>query len=133
MLNPPAMIVNGRPMTPKAKKSDGGLAGTPASPGVASGNVLVLDDPFSCMGRKLPGNSVVVAPIITPALAYSLVGCSAIVTEIGGMASHGAIVAREMGIPAVVGVTGARAVLRTGMSVAVNGGTGEIEMTGSAR
>ena len=133
LLNPPPMIVNGRAMTPKSKKSEQSLTGTPASPGVASGSVLVLNDPFSCMGKQLPMNSVIVAPIITPALAYSLMGCAALVTEIGGLASHGAIVAREMAIPAVVGVSSARTVLSTGMSVEVNGSTGEINMVGSRR
>lgn len=127
------MIVNGRAMTPKGKKSAEGLTGTPASPGVASGTVLVLNDPFGCMGKPLPKNCVVVAPIVTPALAYSLMDCAALVTEIGGLASHGAIVAREMGVPAVVGVTNARSVLATGMSVSVNGGSGEIDIMGPGR
>ena len=92
--------------------------------------MLVLNDPFSCAGKKLPQNAVVVAPIITPSLAYSLIGCAAVVTEIGGLASHGAIVAREMAIPAVVGVNKARAILQTGMSVTVDGSQGEINILG---
>jgi amino acid adenylation domain-containing protein len=115
-------------MSPKAGAPATSLAGVPASPGVASGIVLVLNDPFSCVGKQLPKNAVVVAPIITPSLAYSLIGCAAIVTEIGGLASHGAIVAREMAIPAVVGVARARAILQTGMSVTVDGGEGEIKV-----
>lgn len=133
LLSPPPMIMNGRAMRPKAGKARTLLSGTPASPGVASGIVLVLNDPFSCVGKQLPKNTVVVAPIVTPALAYSLIGCAAIVTEIGGLASHGAIVAREMAIPAVVGVSNARSMLLTGMSVAVDGSQGEINILGGGR
>jgi pyruvate,water dikinase len=130
-LSPPPMIVNGRAMVPKAEKPASTLRGTPASPGVASGIVLVLNDPFGCVAKRLPGNAVVVAPIVTPSLAYSLIGCSAVVTEIGGLASHGAIVARELAIPAVVGVGRARTILQTGMSVTVDGTQGEINILGT--
>ena len=128
-LSPPAMIVNGRPMNPKAKLDDGVLTGTAASAGVYSGTVVVLNDPFNCTAKALPKNVIVVAPIITPSLAYTLIGCGAIVTEIGGFASHGAIVAREMGIPAVVGVAGARERMMTGMVVTVDGAKGEVYLT----
>jgi pyruvate,water dikinase len=133
MLSPPPMIVNGRAMTPKSRSSGTGLVGTPASPGVANGIVLMLNDPFRCVGKQLPKDAVVVAPVVTPALAYSLIGCAALVTEIGGLASHGAIVAREMAIPAVVGVANVRSSLQTGMSVSVDGSTGKIEILSAQR
>ena len=125
-LSPPAMIVNGRPMNPKPKSNDGILTGTAASAGIYSGTVVVLNDPFNCTVKTLPKDVIVVAPIITPSLAYTLIGCGAIVTEVGGFASHGAIVAREMGIPAVIGVAGARERMMTGMVVTVDGTKGEI-------
>ncbi|MCZ6854252.1 MAG: PEP-utilizing enzyme [Gammaproteobacteria bacterium] len=126
LLSPPPLIINGRPVIPKSKNEGNALIGTPASPGVANGTVVVLNDPFSCMGKQLPRNAVIVAPIVTPSLAYSLIGCAALVTEAGGLASHGAIVAREMGIPAVVGISTARARLVTGMPVTVDGTRGEV-------
>ncbi|MFM7140706.1 MAG: PEP-utilizing enzyme, partial [Alphaproteobacteria bacterium] len=58
--------------------------------------------------------------------ALSLAG--AIVLEMGGLLSHGAIVARELGIPAVVDVAGATRMLRTGDLVTVDGTTGEISV-----
>lgn len=127
-LSPPPMIINGRPMTPKSKRGNSVLTGTPASPGTAVGVVLVLDDPFGTVGKSLPVNAVIVTPVVTPALAYSLSGCAAIVTEAGGLASHGAIVARELSIPAVVGVTTARGNLLSGMSVTVDGTAGRIKI-----
>jgi len=125
-LTPPAMIVNGRPMTPKTVAADGKLRGLGASPGIASGPVIIINDPFSCHTQRLPKNAIIVAPLLSPAFAYSLLGCAALITEIGGLASHGAIIAREMGIPAVVGVKGAREHVRTGMQVTVDGTSGEV-------
>ncbi len=126
VLSPPALIVNGRPKNPRTRAEHGVLKGTPASPGIASGIAVVIDDPFSRNIDTLPANSVVIVPIVTPAFAYMLIGCAAIVTEIGGMASHGAIVAREMGIPAVVGIKGLREQLKSGMKVTVDGTRGEV-------
>ena len=128
-LSPPAMIVNGRPMNPKTKAKDGVINGVAASPGMANGTVIILNDPFSCSAKTLPKNAIIVAPIITPSFAYSLMGCAAVITETGGMASHGAIVAREMGIPAVVGIKGARELLQTGMKVTVDGTLGQVIIT----
>ena len=125
-LSPPALIINGRPKNPKTKSDQGVLKGTAASPGIASGTVVVINDPFSRNIDTLPANSIVVVPIVTPAFAYMLIGCAAIVTEIGGMASHGAIVAREMGIPAVVGIKGIRDQVQSGMTVTVDGTRGEV-------
>ncbi len=126
LLSPPALIVNGRPKNPKTRSDHGVLSGTAASPGIASGTVVVVNDPFSRNVDTLPANSIVVVPIVTPAFAYMLIGCAAIVTEIGGMASHGAIVAREMGVPAVVGIKGIREQLQSGMTVTVDGTNGRV-------
>jgi pyruvate,water dikinase len=53
-----------------------------------------------------------------------------LVIERGGMLSHGAIIAREYGIPAVVGVEGATRRIRTGEQVRVDGDEGVVELTG---
>ena len=127
-LNAPPMIMNGRPKSPGQQTDKRELHGTAASPGAAQGAVLVVRDPFRHMGKPLPPGSVIVAPVLTPALAYSLSGCAALITEVGGLASHGAIVARELGIPAVVGLQGAMQRLQTGTVVAVNGAAGTVSI-----
>ena len=132
LLSPPPLIVNGKPRNPRARHREGVFNGIPASAGTATGTAVVIDDPFSQGITALPPNSVVVVPLVTPAFAYLLADCAALVTEIGGMTSHAAIVAREMGIPAVVGIQGIRNDLRTGMSVVVDGGEGRVALAGVA-
>ena len=57
LLSPPPMIMNGRAITPKANSSVSTLTGTPASPGATTGIVLVLNNPFSCVGKQFPKNT----------------------------------------------------------------------------
>jgi pyruvate,water dikinase len=70
---------------------------------------------------------VVVARAVTPALAVLAVGCAALVSETGGPLDHGASIARELGIPCVVGCTGAWQQLADGALVEVDGATGRVE------
>ena len=72
---------------------------------------------------------VVVARAITPALAVLVAGCSALVSETGGLLDHGASLARELGIPCVVGCTDAWATLTDGMLVTVDGDGGTVTPT----
>ena len=69
-LSPPALIVNGRPKNPKTRSDDGVLSGTPASPGIASGTAVVVNDPFSRNSDSLPGTSISLADI-SPARSCS--------------------------------------------------------------
>jgi phosphohistidine swiveling domain-containing protein len=69
----------------------------------------------------------VVTRAITPALAMSLEGCAALVSETGGLLDHGAALARELAIPCVVGCTGAWTQLTDGMLVSVDGDAGLVE------
>ncbi|HEY0986012.1 MAG TPA: PEP/pyruvate-binding domain-containing protein [Kofleriaceae bacterium] len=69
-------------------------------------------------------NSVVVTRAITPALAMIVEGCAALVSETGGLLDHGAALARELGIPCVVGCAGAWSQLTDGMLVSVDGDAG---------
>jgi pyruvate,water dikinase len=121
---PPLVIVDGKPLL---DAPEGTLKGTPACAGRASGVAFVLHNPL-LLPAVLPAGSVVVTPVLTPALAYTLTACAAIVTELGGFASHGAIVARELGIPAVVGVPGATRALCSGRVISVDGSAGTIEV-----
>jgi pyruvate,water dikinase len=101
----------------------GVLTGTPASPGVYEGPVRVIFDPREA---KLEPGEVLVAPGTDPAWTPLFLSAGALVMEIGGMISHGSVVAREYGIPAVVGVTGATQQLHTGQRVRVDGENGQV-------
>jgi pyruvate,water dikinase len=74
-----------------------------------------------------PGE-VLVAAITTPAWTPLFAMAAAIVTDVGGPLSHGSIVAREYGIPAVLGTGVATRRIRSGQKVAVDGGQGTVEI-----
>ncbi len=103
--------------------------GTPASPGIATGPVRVV---FNPAGAVLQPGEVLVAPSTDPAWTPLFLAASALVMEMGGMMSHGAVVARELGIPAVVGVAAATARIKTGETVTVDGTRGAIFPAGAA-
>jgi pyruvate,water dikinase len=86
----------------------------------------VLDGP-EAFDQMEPGE-VLVAAITTPAWTPLFAMASAIVTDVGGPLSHGSIVAREYGIPAVLGTGGATRRLRTGDRVRVDGTKGTVEI-----
>ena len=74
---------------------------------------------------------VIVVRAVTPALAVLVVGCAALVSETGGLLDHGAALARELGIPCVVGCHDAWSELSDGMLVTVHGDAGTVETTGN--
>ncbi|WP_027501383.1 PEP/pyruvate-binding domain-containing protein [Rhodococcus sp. UNC363MFTsu5.1] len=100
------------------------LAGTPAGPGIAAGPVRVIGrlDDFT----RFRGGDVLVCRTTSPAWTPLLARAAAVVTEIGGVLAHAAIVAREFGIPAVTAAAGATAVLADGMRVIVDGTNGTV-------
>jgi phosphohistidine swiveling domain-containing protein len=100
------------------------LAGIAASSGVASGAARLIRHPFEA-ARLQPGD-VLVAPSTDTGWTPLFLRAAAIVTEVGGYLSHGAIVAREFGLPAVVNVPGVMSELRDGETITVDGDTGKI-------
>ncbi len=108
----------------------GALVGTPASVGMYEGRVRVIRDP---KGAKLAQGEILVAPGTDPAWTPLFLSAGALVMEIGGAMSHGSVVAREYGIPAVVGVVGATEQLHTGQLIRVDGGAGTIEILSEDR
>lgn len=98
--------------------------GTGAAPGIAVAPVLVLTDSLESM-TVTPGK-IIVKQAIAPQETWVLNGAAGLITEEGGISSHGAIVARELGIPALVGVSQATHYLFTGDLIHINGETGEI-------
>ncbi|AXJ09724.1 pyruvate kinase [Arthrobacter sp. PM3] len=108
----------------KSPASDS-LAGTPASAGSATGTVRVILDP---VGAHLEPGEILVAPSTDPGWTPLFMTAGALVMEMGGVISHGAVVAREYGIPAVVGVPDATIRLQSGQRVTVDGSAGTVRL-----
>jgi pyruvate,water dikinase len=107
------------------ESDDSKLKGSPVSPGVAEGPVRVVLDPLNA---NLSPGEILVCQGTDPAWTPLFLAAGGLVMEVGGMMTHGAIVAREYGIPAVVGVHQATTILQTGQRIQVNGSTGEIHL-----
>jgi pyruvate,water dikinase len=102
------------------------LRGTGACGGAYRGRAAVLEDAQQAAGLS-PG-SLLVTRQTDPGWAAVFFVVRGLVVERGGMLSHGAIIAREYGIPAVVGVPGAMDLIRNGDDVEVNGDRGTVEI-----
>src|SRR5262249_11678090 len=89
---------------PRLPPEGGGLVGVGVAAGRASGAARILRHPDE--GRRLQKGEVLVAPTTDPGWTPLFLRASALVLEVGGYLSHGAIVAREYGIPAVVNLPG---------------------------
>jgi pyruvate,water dikinase len=100
------------------------LSGLPASPGVARGRVKLVRDQTEF--HRLERGDVLVCPVTTPAWTPLFSLAAAVVTDIGGPLSHAANVAREEGIPAVLGTDVATRVLHDGETVLVDGTAGRV-------
>ena len=109
-----------------ARSQDGGpeLSGTPASPGVAEGVARVVKTVRELADVR--DGEIIVCSITSPAWAPIFTKVSAVVTDIGGVMSHAAIVCREYGLPAVVGTGRATSQIRTGQLVSVDGSAGTV-------
>jgi len=97
------------------------LEGLAASPGRVTGRAKVIHDLRSA---HLEAGEILVAPATNPAWSPLLLAAGGLVTEIGGLLSHGAIVAREYGLPAVLNVRDATRLIRTGQRITVDGEAG---------
>jgi pyruvate,water dikinase len=109
-----------------ASAVDGGmlLRGSPGSPGIAEGIVRVVHSGAE-FGTLRPGE-VLVAPFTNPGWTPLFSRAAAVVVDTGGAGSHAAIVAREYGIPAVMGTADGTRRLVDGTRVRVNGTTGVV-------
>lgn len=104
---------------------DGDLVGAGVSPGVAEGRVRVVSDPRTA--RLEPGD-ILVCRGTDPAWTPLFLTAGGLITEVGGLMTHGSVVARECGIPAVVGVDAATTRLIDGQRVRLDGTTGAIQV-----
>jgi pyruvate,water dikinase len=126
-IDAPAVITS-EGEVPLARRGGGGpttLVGTGVSPGVVEGRVRVVHDPS---GVSLDAGEVLVCPSSDPAWTPLFSVASGLVTEVGGRLTHGSLVAREYGLPAVVSVPDATTRLREGQRVRVDGTRGTVEM-----
>ena len=99
------------------------LKGIGASAGEIEGKVKVIRD-LNCSSDDFKEGNILVAKITNPAMIMIISKAGAIVTDIGGITSHPAIVARELGIPCIVGTEKATKVLKDGMKIRVDGKKG---------
>lgn len=123
---PPDIIMGDTPKysEPATKSSGSFLAGMPVAAGRASGIARLISHPDE--GRRLQPGDVMVAPSTDPGWTPLFLKASAVIMETGGFLSHGAIVAREYGIPAVVNIPGVMQVIKEGMNVDVDGDEGKV-------
>lgn len=103
-----------------------GIRGLPASPGRATGSARIIRGPEE-FNRLRPGD-VLVAPSTAPAWTTLFARAVAVVTDSGSVLAHASLVAREYGIPAVVGVGDATVRIRDGQVVTVDGSVGIVEV-----
>ncbi|HXD58525.1 MAG TPA: PEP-utilizing enzyme, partial [Thermoleophilaceae bacterium] len=104
----------------------GDLTGMAAAPGEVEGPARIVYD-ASELGELREGE-VLIAPVTAPSWGPAFARVSAVVTDIGGMMSHAAIVCREYGLPAVTGTGLATSTIRTGQRVRVDGSAGTVTL-----
>lgn len=101
------------------------VVGSGVSPGVAEGAARVVFNPADA---TLHPGEILVCPGTDPSWTPLFLAAGGLVMEVGGMMTHGSVVAREYGIPAVVGVDRATERLQTGQRVRVDGGSGRVDI-----
>ncbi len=106
------------------------LAGLGGSAGRVTGVAKVIQGPEEF--DKLKNGEILVAPLTNPVWTPLFAIAGGVVTEVGGMLSHGAIVAREYGIPAVLSAAGATGRIRDGQTITVDGNKGVVLLTAKA-
>eukprot|EP01080_Neovahlkampfia_damariscottae_P007827 gene7827-12301_t len=99
--------------------------GQGVAPGISTGIVRVVVDPAKAIINE---GEIIVAKNIDPAFSALFSHCVALVSEVGGLMTHGSVVAREMNIPAVVGVFNGTYILKTGQRIKVNGNIGTVQI-----
>jgi pyruvate,water dikinase len=117
-------------LAPPVAAADGTLVGMAAAPGRATGPARVIRDPA---GARIEPGEILVAPTTDPGWTPLFLTARALVTEIGAPLAHGPTVAREYGIPAVIGVRDATREISTGQIITVDGTAGTVTVEEAAR
>jgi len=113
-------------MPEKILKTDNNLNGIACSYGVIEGDIYIAKTVNEA--NEMPNGKIMVTQFTNPAWTVYFSKISGLITETGGMLSHGAIISREYGIPAVLGVSNCTKILKTGDRVRLNGNSGVIEI-----
>ncbi|MEJ2852401.1 MULTISPECIES: rifamycin-inactivating phosphotransferase [unclassified Saccharothrix] len=128
-LTPPRVLTSdGESVTGQYRRDDlpaGALVGLPVSGGTIEGRARVILDMTEA---DLEPGDILVTAHTDPSWSPLFVAIEGLVTEVGGLMTHGAVVAREYGLPAVVGVEHATRTIRDGQRIRVNGTDGYIEV-----
>ena len=133
-LTPPRVLTSEGEALDGAYRRDGIPAGTlpglAVSAGVVEGRARVVLDIADA--DVAPGD-ILVTVATDPSWSAAFVAISGVVTEVGGLMTHGAVIAREYGLPAVVGVTQATRLIRDGQRIRVHGSEGYVEILPAAQ
>jgi rifampicin phosphotransferase len=128
-LTPPRVITSdGECLNGKYKRDDlpaGAIAGLPVSSGVIEGRARVI---INIEDADLEEGDILVTTFTDPSWTPLFVSIKGLVTEVGGLMTHGAVIAREYGLPAVVGVDNATQLIKDGQRIRVNGTDGYVEV-----
>ncbi len=103
----------------------GAIAGLAVSSGIAEGRARVI---LNIEDADIEAGDILVTTFTDPSWTPLFVSVKALITEVGGMMTHGAVIAREYGLPAVVGIEGATRLVKDGQRIRVNGTEGYIEI-----
>ncbi len=104
---------------------DGALVGLPVSAGTVEGRARVILD---MADADLEAGDILVTTSTDPSWTPLFISVAGLVTEVGGQMTHGAVIAREYGLPAVVGVVNATRLIRDGQPIRVHGSDGYVEL-----
>ena len=128
-LAPPRVLTSDGEMLNGAYRRDdlpaGALAGIAVSAGTVEGRARVVFDPAHA---DIEPGDILVTPFTDPSWTPLFVAIKGLVTEIGGQMTHGAVIAREYGLPAVVGIPHATRLIRDGQRIRVHGTGGYVEV-----
>ncbi|WP_206279977.1 rifamycin-inactivating phosphotransferase [Streptomyces luteoverticillatus] len=128
-LTPPRVLTSdGEAVTGSYRRDDvpaGALIGLPVSAGTIEGRARVVLDMAEA---DLEAGDILVTTFTDPSWSPLFVGIAGLVTEVGGLMTHGAVIAREYGLPAVVGVEQATRLIRDGQRIRVHGTDGYVEI-----
>ena len=128
-LRPPRVLTSDGEAVAGAYRRDdlpaGALAGLPVSAGTVEGRARVILDMAEA---DLEPGDILVTACTDPSWTPLFVAIKGLVTEVGGLMTHGAVIAREYGLPAVVGVEHATRLIRDGQRIRVHGTDGYVEI-----
>ncbi len=128
-LTPPRVLTSDGEAVAGAYRRDdvpaGALVGLPVSAGTIEGRARVILDMAEA---DLEAGDILVTAFTDPSWTPLFVAITGLVTEVGGLMTHGAVIAREYGLPAVVGVENATRLIRDGQRIRVHGTDGYVEI-----